>query len=380
MSSRPSEESTTGKTASERRRHERFRVVGATASSPSIDFTVVELSPFGMSIETGQPLQVGDVYELKIRHRQATIEAEGTVRWCRLHQISSEDEANSSAYVYRVGFALRPSGDQGLFRGEGALRPSVSTPADVEDEAELGASPEDQLEAAGKVIDDQLLSVVYQPIFNLKAGSVYAYEALARCPSRQFGGLPELFRAAARLGRVGELGRLHRIQAVAQAPPTILFINVSPYEFDHGWLIRPDDAIFLHRQKIVLEITESVPISRFAQCRNVLAELRKKGIGVAIDDLGAGFSNLKYLADLAPEYVKIDRALISGVGRSPRSYALLEAVVAMCKRLKATVIAEGIETREELVAVNQAGIDFCQGYLLGRPSLPAPEDSWPAFI
>ncbi len=240
------------------------------------------------------------------------------------------------------------------------------------------AGPE-KIEAVHRIVDEETLGLVFQPIFGLKTGEVFGYEALARSPSPLFETLPDLYEAAAQAGRVGELGRLHRTQAVRAAPAKPLFLNVNPNEFDYGWLVRPDDPIFRHRQTVFLEITESVPLSHFDQCKGVLAEVRKKGVLLAIDDLGAGYSNLKYIADLSPDVVKVDRDLVADLRDGSRQYKLLAAIVQLCRAMGARVVAEGIETVEELLAAERAGVELCQGYLLGRPGDPGGEKSWPAF-
>ena len=166
---------------------------------------------------------------------------------------------------------------------------------------------------------------------------------------------------------------------MTHCPDEPLFINIFPAEFDYGLLVRPDDAIYRHRHPVYIEITESVPLSHFELCNDVLGEIRKKGMMLAIDDLGAGFSNLKYIADLVPEIVKLDRSLIEGVKEGNRQAKLVRLMVSLCQDMGARVVAEGIETIHELIVAERAGVDFCQGYLLGRPS-PSPKSSpWPAF-
>ncbi len=239
--------------------------------------------------------------------------------------------------------------------------------------------PIDKTAAAIHVIEERQLQVAYQPIYDLKSGKVFAYEALARVESPAFENLIELFQIASEAGRVAELGRLHRTQAVSQCPMQPLFINIFPTELDYGLLVRPDDAIFRHKWPVYLEITESLPLSHFKQCKEVLSELRLRGMLLAVDDLGAGYSNLKYIADLAPDIVKLDRDLIIGVQEGNRQAKLVRALVRLCKEMGARVVAEGIETIDELIVAERAGVDFCQGYLLGRPG-PSPRgETWPGF-
>ncbi|MDH3404604.1 MAG: EAL domain-containing protein [Acidobacteriota bacterium] len=237
-----------------------------------------------------------------------------------------------------------------------------------------------KIDAALRVIEERQLDVVYQPIYHLSSGKVFGYEALARVDSADFSTLPELFRAASAAGRVGELGRLHRAQAVAGGPSQPLFLNIFPTEFDYGLLVRPDDAIFRHRYPVYVEVTESVPLSHFEQCIDVLGELRKKGVLLVIDDLGAGYSNLKYVADLAPDIVKLDRNLIADVRDGSRQERLVRAIVDLCHEMGAEVVAEGIETVDELIVAQRAGVEYCQGYLLGRPSARPNGASWPGFV
>jgi EAL domain-containing protein (putative c-di-GMP-specific phosphodiesterase class I) len=112
---------------------------------------------------------------------------------------------------------------------------------------------------------------------------------------------------------------------------------------------------------------------------SVLAELRTRGsVHLVIEDHGSGFSNLKRIVDLHPRVVKIDMALVRGLDRRPRPHAHVGSIVSMCRDQGALVVAEGIETADELAAVTDAGCPLGQGYLLARPSFPAPPITWPS--
>ena len=216
------------------------------------------------------------------------------------------------------------------------------------------------------------LYIALQPIVDLVRNRVFANEALLRSRSPHFTNPVPFLQEAVRTGKMGMLGRHLRAMAVTACPATPLFVNVHPSEFDEGWLVRPDDAIFSHDHPVYLEITESVPITHFRWCHSVLAEMRSRGVMLAIDDLGAGYSNLKYIADLTPEIVKLDRNLIAGLVKDSRTHRLIGHMVHLCAALGAQVIAEGVETREELEAVAAAGVTLVQGYLLARPAFPIP--------
>ncbi|HET6611511.1 MAG TPA: EAL domain-containing protein [Kofleriaceae bacterium] len=214
--------------------------------------------------------------------------------------------------------------------------------------------------------------IAYQPIVDLTTGGTFGYEALARSAVPAWRGPLELIAAAVDTHCMGELGRALRQMAIAGCQTHPLFINLHPSEFDAEWLVRPDDAITTHPHDIYLEITESVPISHYRFCRSVLTEIRGKGIKLAVDDLGAGYSNLKYIADLSPEAVKLDRELITGITRESRLHKLVTAIVRLCSDLGAAVVAEGIETDVELRAVIATGAQYGQGYFLARPAAEPP--------
>jgi EAL domain-containing protein (putative c-di-GMP-specific phosphodiesterase class I) len=216
------------------------------------------------------------------------------------------------------------------------------------------------------------LFVHYQPLVNLRTRKVFAYEALVRSDSEHYTGPPAMFEQAIQGHCCGALGRIIREMAVESCPSYPLFLNVHPNEFNEGWLVQPTDPIFTHDRPVYLEITESVPLSHFDLCRSVLAELRHKGVFLVVDDLGAGYSNLKYIADLAPDIVKLDRSLVANITRAPRLRTLVSAIVRLCADLGAKVVAEGIEHAEEAEVLVDIGAHYGQGYYFARPSFPPP--------
>lgn len=222
------------------------------------------------------------------------------------------------------------------------------------------------------------LSVVFQPIVDLSSGSLFAYEALVRCRRPELASPPVLFERAVSAGCVGRLGRMIREIAMPLASGRPLFLNVHPQELQEGWLVRPDDPIYLHDSSVYLEVTESVPLTHYELCIDVLREVRSRsGLHLVVDDLGAGYSNLKRIADLEPKVVKLDRGLVCGVDRSSRQRQLVASVVRLCADLDASVVAEGIETESELSALKDTGAHYGQGYLFARPAFPMPPVTWP---
>jgi len=228
-----------------------------------------------------------------------------------------------------------------------------------------------------KVLANREFNVVFQPVVDLHNGKIFSYEALLRSTNPVFKSPPDMFDAAVACNSCGILGREIREMSVKECPGKTLFLNIHPAELDEGWLVRPDDPIFQHDDNVFLEITESVPLTHFELCHSILREVRSKGIFLAVDDLGAGYSNLKYIADLAPEIVKIDRQLVVDLHLKKRQQVLVAAIVRLCVDLGAKVVAEGIETLNELKAVQDSGAHFGQGYLLARPQFPPPDVPWP---
>ena len=231
------------------------------------------------------------------------------------------------------------------------------------------------------LVSNSDLSVVFQPIVDLNSGESFASEALVRCSVPQYSSPPILFERASLLGCAGRLGRMIREIAVPLASGSPLFVNIHPQELNEGWLVRPDDPLYLHDAPIYLEITESVPLTHFDLVMSVLEEVKTRGdVKLVVDDLGSGYSNLKSIADLEPDIVKLDRGLILGIDRSARQHQLVTSVVRLCRELNAKVVAEGVETISELSALRDTGADFAQGFLFARPSYPIPKPSWPVDL
>jgi EAL domain-containing protein (putative c-di-GMP-specific phosphodiesterase class I) len=229
----------------------------------------------------------------------------------------------------------------------------------------------------GGVVSPRDLTTVFQPIVSLSGGEVMAYEALVRCAGSALSPVT-LFERAAADRSAGRLGRMVREIAVPLCSGMPLFVNLHPAELEEGWLVRPDDPVFSHDHDIYVEITESAPLTHFDLCASVLRDVcGRVGVYLAVDDLGAGYSNLKLIAELQPRVVKLDRNLIQDLDRKPRQQKIVEIVVHLCQDLGAFVIAEGIETRGEWEAVRDAGGQYGQGYLFARPEFPMPAVSWP---
>jgi EAL domain-containing protein (putative c-di-GMP-specific phosphodiesterase class I) len=224
----------------------------------------------------------------------------------------------------------------------------------------------------------QDLDVVFQPIVEIGTRRIFAYEALTRCKWPEYANPATLFHQASVEDACGRLGRLVREVTFERGAGFPLFVNVHPDELSARWLVRPDDPLYLHDHNIFIEITESAAFSHYEVCKSVLREMSTRGgVFLAVDDLGAGYSNLMRVLELEPHVVKLDRALITALDKSRRQQILVRHVVGLCTELGAKVVAEGIETVEELAAVTDAGVHYAQGYVLARPEYPLPKAKWP---
>lgn len=258
------------------------------------------------------------------------------------------------------------------------LPPATSATSTETSTSESGHPVRDSWLAIRALVDKNDLRVVYQPIVDLSTGEAFAYEALVRCSIPRYSSPPVLFERAAMLGCTGRLGRMIREIAIPLASGRPIFINIHPNELNEGWLIRPDDPVYYHDADVYIEIAESVPLTHYDLVLSAMRELKMRAnIHLVVDNLGAGYSNLKSIADLGPEVIKLHRDLVVGVAKNKRQRRLLGSVVEFCHELDARVVAEGVETEEELTALHDIGVDFAQGILFARPNYPIPSVSWP---
>lgn len=240
-----------------------------------------------------------------------------------------------------------------------------------------GEDPLVDARASVRALDRASIDIAYQPIVSLTTRRVLAQEALVRCSVPEFANPLVLFERAAEEKACGRLGRAIRDIAFERAQGHALFINLHPDELSSRWLVRPDDPICFHDNEVYLEITESAAFTHFRLCESVLKEIcSRTGAHLVVDDFGAGYSNLKRIIDLEPRIVKLDRALISGLDQSRRQRTLAKYVVRLCEDLGASVVAEGIETPDELRAVMDCGCHYGQGYLFAKPGYPIPTVRW----
>ncbi len=211
----------------------------------------------------------------------------------------------------------------------------------------------------------------FQPIISYKHRAVYGFEALVRTAENPVEKPERLIELAERCDRLHDLGRAIRrsVADTLDRAPTdaAIFVNLHPRDLLDEMLYRPENPLFAHAHRTVLEITERVALENIPDIKRRVDLLRKLGYRVAIDDLGAGYSVLAMFADLEPDVVKLDMSLVRDVDSSPTKQKVVGALVALTKELGIEVISEGVETASERDMLVGLTCDLLQGYLFARP-------------
>jgi EAL domain-containing protein (putative c-di-GMP-specific phosphodiesterase class I) len=210
----------------------------------------------------------------------------------------------------------------------------------------------------------------YHPIVVTESQEIYGYEALARGVMRSLRSPEVMFDVAAEADLVWELSRLCRSRAIEGMdthlqPGELLFLNVDPHDFN-------DPAFNEHEvkypERVVIEITERTAIKDYPKFRERLRAFREVGFRFAVDDAGSGYAGLGSIANLEPNYIKLDISLINGIDTNFIKQNLVETMVKFANDHGAMVIAEGVERAEEFKAVKELGVHLVQGFFLHRPS------------
>jgi len=219
------------------------------------------------------------------------------------------------------------------------------------------------------VLRDGSFTIVHQAIVGLRTGAVVASEALCRFTSSPSRSPEKWFRDAWRVGLGAEL----ELAAAAAALRDLdrlprqcrLAINVSPALFERPELVSVLGEVDASR--VVLEVGAEVGTEDLSRAWQALAVLRRSGVQVAVNDAGRGSRGLSRIVELSPDIVKLDRALVGGIDSDPVRRSLATAVVALAGEIGAVLVAQGVETEDQLDLVSRLGIEQAQGYLLGRP-------------
>lgn len=276
---------------------------------------------------------------------------------------------------------LRAEADAALYEAKRHGGNQIAHFDDIRDEVSV-ISP-DKRAAVRRLLDERRLTTAYQPIWDMSSGALLGVEALTR-PDPQYGlsGPAEAFDIAEQIGRVHELDVICTESALAGAADlpagVLLFLNLCPGTLDidadqNDWMRSAVERAGLATESIVIEITERFG-GRVAPIVKCLQHLRSHGFKIAVDDVGTGNSGLAILSQMKPEFVKLDRTIVTAAPTDPGARAMLTAIATYARQTGAFVIAEGIEDDETLTflhGIDEFGesiIQGGQGYGLGRPA------------
>ncbi len=228
-----------------------------------------------------------------------------------------------------------------------------------------------------KILEGKYIKPVYQPIVSLTDGQIYGYEALSRISNNDLQmNIEQMFRMADRMNKSWELETLCRRKALENAihidPKKKLFLNVNSNiindkKFKEGFTKKRLSEYGLNAKNIIFEITERVAALDRDAFLGSINHYKSQNYGIAIDDVGAGYSGLNTIADVRPNLIKLDMNLVRDIDKDETKQLLCKAMVDFGNSAGIRLIAEGIETEEELNTLIKLNVDLGQGYFLGIP-------------
>jgi EAL domain-containing protein (putative c-di-GMP-specific phosphodiesterase class I) len=239
------------------------------------------------------------------------------------------------------------------------------------------------------VIKGEQVQMVYQPVLDLVERKVIGLEALTRVPRSRFPNPETLFKVAHQNNTLWTLERLCRNRALQGLPrledKQKLFLNVEPDSLHDPELLNQPFSDRLREaglrpQQIVLEITERTSIQDFPMVRRMITRCRHQGYRVAMDDVGSGYAGLQAIAEIAPDYIKMDMSLVRNIHRNMIKRELVSTICRFSDSTGITLVAEGVETTEELQSLVAAGVRCAQGFLFCRPSKSPVEPDWDSIL
>lgn len=230
------------------------------------------------------------------------------------------------------------------------------------------------------ILEEGKLYSVYQPIVSLRSAAVLGWEALIRGPENSFFHRPDnIFSFAEAAGFLLPLEKICRESALKNlgelGPDQKIFINFHPDGMNNGNFVKNEivkitQDLDLKPANVVFEITERHQIKDFRVFNRMLINFREQGFLLAVDDVGSGFSSLESIAEIRPNYIKIDISLVRGIHNDRIKTALMETFVTFAEKIGCEIIAEGIEEDVDLAVLVNIGVHYGQGYFFGKPTYP----------
>jgi len=220
------------------------------------------------------------------------------------------------------------------------------------------------------IIANDFITMHYQPILDFRTNSISGYESLARFNSDPYVTPDIWFKDALLIGMDEKLEMLAvrsalKLDHLFRDNNHYLSINASPSHILSGAL---ENTIGHFECNVLIEITEHQPIADYSTFQRALQPLRRKGVKLAIDDVGTGYSNLSHILELEPDIIKLDLSLTRDIHKDRKRSALASALCTFSKEIDCEIIAEGIENVNELNKLKELGVNKGQGYFIGRPS------------
>jgi len=277
--------------------------------------------------------------------------------------------ASGRVYGTFCCFSFRPDASLNE-RDLGMMRTLANLVAQqLDEELESERNREDAAARVRRALDQGQPRMVYQPIFRIEDGGVEGVECLARFELEPCRPPNEWFDEAAAVG-MGVLLEsaayrcaLRELQSLAG--DFVIAINCSPRAIVDGQL--PAALHGVNAQRIVLEITEHSSVENYAQLRQALVPLRAAGVRIAIDDTGAGYASMRHILAIDPDIIKLDISLTRNIHRDRRRRALAGAMLEFARHTGSTIVAEGVESADELDTLRELGVKEVQGYYLSSP-------------
>ena len=319
------------------------------------------------AVQVAQRIAKAQDAPIKLAGRQLVVSTSVGIALCEDANLGPDDLLrNSDVAMYHA-------------KAEGKARCKVFT-ADMHAQALRRLELENELRLA---IEREELKLYYQPKVLLTTGNIIGMEALARWDHPTFGLISpkEFIPLAEEVGLIGSLGRWVIREACAEArrwqeqypaaPPLVTSVNLSMGQFQGSDLV-PEIAAILHQTGLApscleLEITERVVMEDVEYAIDVLEHVKKLGINVTLDDFGTGYSSLEALRRFPLDALKIDKGFVDGLSKSQQDTAVVQLVIDLAHVVGIQVIAEGVETVEQLTQLRNMGCDQAQGYYFWKP-------------
>lgn len=231
-----------------------------------------------------------------------------------------------------------------------------------------------------ELINNNKLTVFFQPIYSAANGFVLGYEALTRISGLKNYPIENLFEKAIASKTISALELKIREIAISkissqdqEISKKLLFLNLSPEvlldpSHNIGFTDRLTKFYGISREQIIFEITEESAIKNFDLFKQSVTYYKKRGYKIAIDDFGSGYAGLKMLSIIEPDFIKIDRHFISSIDKDKIKKNIVDAIIRLAHKMGISIVAEGIEKEEELKTVINLKVDLLQGFLLFKPS------------